>query len=91
MTTVYKYKLEATDRQIIKMPKYAEMLCVQIQDGEPHLWARVATENPVVDVEIHVYGTGHEINEPFLSYIGTFQLRQGALVFHVFYNVNCND
>lgn len=87
MTTIYKYKIEATDRQVLKMPKYAELLCVQIQDGEPHLWAKVDTDNELTDVEIHVYGTGHEITESNLYYIGTFQLRQGALVFHVFQNL----
>ena len=86
MKTVFKYPLQVKDKQEIQMPVGAEILCVQVQGGTPCLWAKVDTE-AAYDIKrtIRIYGTGHHINqdEP-LDYIGTFQLENGVLVFHVF-------
>lgn len=86
MKTIWKYKLETTDEQQILMPVAAEILTVQIQDGEPHLWVMV--DDSTIEKEkryIEIFGTGNPIisNGP-RKYIGTYQLRGGALVFHVF-------
>lgn len=83
MRTIYKYPIEVTDVQHIEMNEGARILSVQTQQGRPCLWALVDTSKPKRKVEIHVHGTGHENTLDF-HYIGTFQLHQGALVFHVF-------
>lgn len=85
MKTIYKYQLEITDNQCIKMPKGAEILTVQIQGENPCLWAMVDTENEVVERFIEIYGTGNPITgESSRIYISTFQVSDGALIFHAF-------
>lgn len=86
MKTIYKYPIGITDQQIIPMPAGANILTVQVQNGNPFIWAMVDTEAPTERVSIRVYGTGHSIGERSnLEYIGTFQSMYGGnLVFHVF-------
>ncbi len=43
MKRVYKYPLRVNDRQIVKLPKGAEILSVQIQRGDICLWALIDT------------------------------------------------
>ena len=84
---IWKYQLKLTDGQNISMPKGAEILTVQVQDGSPCLWALV---DPKAETEarfIEIFGTG----SPILSdmgvsreYISTFQMREGSFVFHAF-------
>ena len=85
MKTIYKFKLQTTDEQQILMPEGAEILTVQLQDGEPQLWALVDTDQPKTKRYIEIFGTGNPITGigP-RKYIATYQLRGGALVFHVF-------
>ena len=84
---IYKYPLIQTDGFEIEMPKGARILTVQVQDGEPYIWAIV---NPDNDTEVRGFrlaGTGHQLNTMGFTdmvYIGTFQLYDGGLVFHLF-------
>jgi hypothetical protein len=85
MKTIYKYPIEVIGRQAILLPKYAEVLCVQIdnKNGDPHIWCLVETENPLELVEFIIFGTGQEItNKEAMRYIGTFQ--QSVFVWHLF-------
>lgn len=78
---IWKYPIALQDAQFIEMPKGAEILCVQMQDGNPCLWALVLpgeTERR----KIEIYGTGHPVSELELAYIGTYQ--EGPYVWHVF-------
>lgn len=86
MTTerVYKYSLTIDDWTMVRMPQGAEPLCVQIQDGEPRLWARVNIANTPVLHHIRIAGTGHDLGSNVGRYIGTIQMMGGDLVFHVF-------
>lgn len=86
MITIYKYKVEMSEDFLIRMPKGAEVLSVQVQHGRVQIWARVDTSQPEVPYRFGVHGTGHELydfteNAPF---IGTFQIAEGSLVFHLF-------
>jgi hypothetical protein len=90
-TAVYKYPVEVVDVFTMRMPKGAELLCVQVQNGRPYLWARVVIDagHPSTERSFRLAGTGHLIEGRMPSdsdgdYVGTFQLRDGALVFHVF-------
>ena len=86
MTTIWKYKLETTDEQIIIMPEGSEILTLQVQDDDPYIWVFVPiTENVTEKRYFKIYGTGNPIisNSPH-KYIGTYQLRGGLLVFHVY-------
>ena len=82
MKTIWKYPISSVPCQKIEMPLNAEILCVQLQDHIPTLWALVETENPKKPFNILTYYTGaYWINEKG-KYIGTYQL--AGLVHHVF-------
>lgn len=83
--TIYKYTLEATDVQQIEIPQGAEILCIQTQNETPCIWALVDPNATVTKRVFEIFGTGHNVPENGnRKYIGTFQLNQGALVFHCF-------
>jgi len=83
MRTIWKYPLEITDRQMLRIPQGPRILTVQIQDGAPMLWAMVDTSAGILwDVWIRIYGTGNPGTGPEEHYIATFQ--KDGLVWHVF-------
>lgn len=67
----------------LTMPKGARILSVQMQNGQPHLWALVDPKAPLVMRNIRVYGTGWDVEETG-TFIGTFMTEGGQYVFHVF-------
>ncbi len=83
MKTIHKFQIEVVDSQVIKMPKGAKILCVQLQHGFPCLWALVIDTEPLEYRKIYVSRTGHQIVYVG-NYVGTFQLHDGSLIFHVF-------
>ncbi len=88
MNTIWKYPLEITDINKIQMPKGAEILCIQMQDTTPCLWAKVdSAEKEMQPRIIETCGTGNRINSLVHNYIGTYQLSSSALVFHVFEDI----
>lgn len=84
--TIWKYELKTTDVQQVYMPIGAEILTVQTQLERPCLWALVDPQAEKETRGIMIYGTGHPVpTEPYPhKYIGTYQLSDGSLVFHVF-------
>lgn len=83
MKTIHKFALELKDSQKILMPGSAAILALQVQHGEPCLWALVDTERPPVPREFITRGTGHPVDDVAHSYIGTYQIKGGDLVLHV--------
>ncbi len=81
--TIWKYELQMKDQQTIEMPKGAELLSVQVQFGIPVLWALVNPDAELVSRRIGTHGTGHSIQHGG-RFIGTYQVCNGELVFHVF-------
>ncbi|MGH7901606.1 MAG: DUF7352 domain-containing protein [Thermodesulfobacteriota bacterium] len=83
---IYKYQLEITDNQIIKMPVGAKILTVDTQgDDNVCLWALVDPNMEYKDRKIRIIGTGHPIEDwEKLEYIGTAQQLSGGLIWHVF-------
>lgn len=99
MKTIYKYPLKVTDFQEIELPEGAEILSVQTQilgsgkrlfvsdRQELCLWAMVDPDNPLVPRRIRIFGTGNPMEyEHELKFIGTCQMHNGALIWHVFEN-----
>lgn len=81
--SVWKFEL-AGGIDKIEMPRGAQILCVQAQRDSPQLWALVDPNAPKVTRVFRTYGTGWDFDATGLSYVGTFQLGGGSLVFHVF-------
>ena len=82
---IYKYHLPINDTVQIAMPLESEILTVQVIQEEAFVWALVNPESLDTVRTFRIVGTGHEFEDSGqCKYIGTFQLRGGALVFHVF-------
>lgn len=79
---VYKYKLEITDNQKIKLQ--GKPLSVQNQYGELMLYATYEENNTEIEYDITVHGTGHLMSANESDYIGTVLFHNGDLAFHVF-------
>jgi len=84
---IFKYALEITDTQSVAIPEGAEILTVQTQREIPCLWALVNPKLPSTERQIETFGTGHPVHVGIgveRRYIGTYQIQNGNLVFHVF-------
>ncbi len=89
--TVWKYRLEVADEQVVEMPANARILTVQAQFDEPCLWALVDPDLTAMDRRtILITGTGHRREDlaSHVNYLGTLQIAMGLHVFHVFEDVS---
>lgn len=84
MKTIWKFPLKVTDVQNVEMPLPAQVLTVQPQGMDICVWAEVDPKGEKALVEIAIVGTGHPLPTGRLRYINTFQLSNGALVFHAY-------
>ncbi len=100
MRTIWKYPFEVLDEFTIAMPSHSQILCVQTQREQGCIWAYVDPDEPTEGRRFRLIGTGHPIDDltdyvsPINSkdshgiysdkYVGTFQLQEGYLVFHLF-------
>lgn len=92
MRRIYKYQLETTDLQIIKVPALVgaksfkdQVLSIDVQNGNLCIWCLVDVEEEEREINIRIIGTGDIM--PLLSkkdYLGSYVLYDGKLVFHVF-------
>ena len=80
--TIWKFELELEIFQTIKMPNHADVRHIGLQGGGICIWAEVRPENPMVDRNFYVVGTGHPIPAEARYYRGTIQ--QGAFVWHIY-------
>lgn len=92
---IWKFQFAVADDVSIEMPAFAEILHVDVQNDVPAIWAIVDPRREVETRKFHLYGTGHamcvgdgtaEHSTPAQSeaHIGSFMLRNGQLVFHLF-------
>lgn len=93
MNRIFKYPIETTDEQIIKIPlRHGEslnnsVLKIDTQNGSPFMWVMVEDESEPVECKVFVRGTGHNCDSVFTkpdTYLGSYQLYSGAFVGHVF-------
>ena len=85
MQSIYKYPVWIADAQEINLPLGAKVLTVQAQGEAAYIWVLVDTEVETRPRRFLLRGTGHPMNGATAEhYIGTFQLRGGDLVFHLF-------
>lgn len=81
MKTIYKYRLSGRYTTTLELPKQAQILSVQSQEGVPTLWALVDTSKELEQRYFTVVGTGWEVEEE-VCHIGTYM--EGMFVWHVF-------
>lgn len=84
MTRIFKYPLEAEQRQIIHMPAGARLLCVCWQNELFVLYAEVDPSAALVPRIIRLVTTGEEFNAAGLSYIGSLAECKGWFTAHFY-------
>ena len=85
MRTIWKYPCY-TEPFEVAMPKGAEIVAFDDQQGQPSFWAIVDSDHPKETRGFVVVGTGHpapETNEGG-HYLGTCKQLDGALMWHLF-------
>lgn len=85
---IHKYKLEATDSQVVRMPSPQRFLSFQDREGALCVWYEVnedADDDEFDDLEFLVLGTGHNLPKRDALYLGTAQ--QGPFVWHLYVRV----
>lgn len=80
---VWKYRLERTDENIIKMPRGAIPRRAIARDGELWLWVEVDTTLIQIPHLIQIVGTGHETIRGG-TYVDT--MFDGPYVWHVYWH-----
>ena len=84
MKTIFKWPLTSGSTDL-HMPVGAQVLTVQMQGSQPQLWAKVDPAQPKEWRTFDALGTGHMMSDdPRIMYVGTFQMDDGELVWHVF-------
>lgn len=86
MDRIFKFQLAVDDIQDVDMPTGCAVLSVQAQRNVPCIWAMVDPNAPKIRRRFRTYGTGHPMEDAgaFPHYVGTYQLQNGSLVYHVF-------
>lgn len=87
MKVVWKYAIPIEDDFTIEMPNNAQILKIDMQAGEPYLWTLADALRISTKRYFKLVGTGHPFDDNGYWYVGTFQLLEGAAVFHLFEKV----
>ena len=83
---IWKYTLQPGVTRL-EIPNGGQVLSVQVQHGEPRIWVLVDPTARNEAREFTVYGTGVDVpsrHEGLKAFIGTIQMAEGSLVYHVF-------
>ena len=92
METIWKFQIPIQDEITIGMPAGARILAVQTQGADTQeltMWALVnpgsRRSSDVVARSFRLFGTGYTMPEGVvLNYIGTCQMHDGRLIWHLF-------
>ena len=79
---IYKYELACTDIQLLHLPADAEILSIQLQNGNICAWAKLNPAKPKVSRKIIMAGTGGPVSDAPMRHIATVQA--GVMVWHFF-------
>lgn len=79
---IFKYEVQpGGEHQMVGMHKDAILLDMQSQGGMLVLWAAVDPQQPIVQRDLSVIGTGWDLPCGTATYMATAQ--QGSLVWHL--------
>ena len=87
MRTTWKFPLGIEDQQTVMMPKDAYVLpSAQTQFARITVWAVVDAKAPLEARQFRIAGTGPPLDDidPSWKFLGTVQMLDGELIFHVF-------
>ncbi len=78
---IWKYPL-LVPLSVLTIPRGGKVVALQAQRGQPCLWVEVDPEATKELRGFRIYGTGREIPDEGVEYVGTYQDR--AFVWHVY-------
>lgn len=83
---IWKYPINTMDVNfVLEIPEGAKPLHFELQGGVPTLWVLVNPKHKFEKRYFRIVGTGDIIEEEDnLNYIGTIQMADGDLIFHLF-------
>ena len=81
---IWKYEIPIEDKVIIHLPLDSKVLFVGVQDGTIYLWVLHDLDRPKAPRIFIVVGTGHKFPSGYFTHIGTVQIKNVGLVFHIF-------
>ena len=84
MRQVWKYRIPPQDHQTLSVPKGSQFLHFALQDDQPNLWFLVDPSTDMETRELRLAGTGQNIWEENLTYVGTAVGHMGQFVWHLF-------
>ncbi len=85
MKTIWKFELTPNRLQSIPIPHGGQILTVQTKgDTAPLMWVLVDPDMPVQERYLGIYTTNTALPDDPGHYIGTFQILEGSLEFHLF-------
>ena len=84
MKTIWKFPFEITHHFALMLPDGASFLSVDMQRGTACMWFLVDRTAECVERLFELRGTGHPFDGTEGEYLGTFQVLNGDLVFHLF-------
>ena len=86
MKKISGLKIDLVNLQTLKLPKGSKILRVESQNDIPHIWFmfNLSLEKDLEDRCFELYPTGINIEPANRKYIGTFQIRFGVYVYHLF-------
>lgn len=95
MNTIFKYKLENIDQQMIDIPLPARILSVIEMNNDIVLYSIVDDDKdvPTMPIDILIKGTGDvvENNIGLYTFLGTVKLFDDKEIWHVFYRYSDHD
>jgi len=80
---VFKYPVPIADAFALELPEGAEVLAVQVQHGQPCIWALVNTRVRSAPRHFRLARTGQVVGE-VTRHVGSFQTLGSAKMFHLF-------
>ena len=84
MRKIFKYELSPEKNSLLTY-KNAKFLAVQVQKNIPYIWVEVDSEEDMASYTYYLIPTGSDFpSDNSLNYLGTFQIYNGDLVFHVY-------
>jgi len=89
--TVWKYGVHTAPVQEIYIPEFATPLCLMQQKGKMFMWCEVDKTRRRHYRQLFVVMTGAEVPAEAHEYVGTFQMLDGDLVFHVYLDAGVHD
>lgn len=82
--TIHKYELQSGSILSILLPKEAKVLHFDSQYNKPVIWVELDASDPTVCRDFLVTGTGMELPDVDLIYIGTAIFDGGSLILHLY-------